>query len=183
MNKKLRSMLEQAGTIRHLCNLLLVTNLGSITNEERNQILKHTSWFVEKKNNITIEIPSYEWDDENELFINYGYVGNRMTIEKKKFRKCLVNPLGYLESINQHIRKYCWQELKTEKQKQPELSISNWKEFFIEENATTTDIIELYENWIENKKLILIDESGTDYRENFWNRFGHCFDEKILEVC
>lgn len=181
MDKKLRKMLEQAGTIRHLSNVL-----NSIPKE-------HTELGIVYRCGKYVHIlpPVYDynsgkwlaWEKIGKNEYEAPIYGNFTTImlSYKTFRKVQYRGFEYLEDINQHIRKYCWQELKTEKQKQPELSISNWKEYFIEENSTNADIMELYENWIDNKKLILIDEAGTDYRQNFYNRFGHCFDEKILE--
>jgi hypothetical protein len=195
MDKKLRKMLEQAGTIRHLYNCAFVRELykndTSLTEDQIKEIRKHSILEVQGQN-VIIYIPEWRWVYD-QYASGSGFTGeiefteefeNIIVITKKVYRKFIEHPFHYMETINQHIRKYCWQELNTEqKQKQPDLSIENWKDYFMEENATKADVIELYENWIEDKKLILIDEAGTNYRQNFWDRFGHCFDDKIMEVC
>jgi len=63
-------------------------------------------------------------------------------------------------------------------------TIANWKDYLIEENATEEDMRELLENYVDDNDggLLLVDGAGTDYTENFWNRFGHMFDDKILNA-
>lgn len=61
------------------------------------------------------------------------------------------------------------------------LKISDWKDFLIEDNVTEEDLEELKKNWLDPDGLVLIDEADVDYTKNFWNRFGHCFRDEILE--
>lgn len=62
------------------------------------------------------------------------------------------------------------------------LKISDWKDYLIADNATDADLEELKKNWLDPDGLVLIDEAGVDYRENFWNRFAFCFRDEILHI-
>lgn len=138
MNKVLRNMLENAGTVRHVCNMLLITGIRGITNEERKQIhynCTYKVWGSGKKQEIVIEIPNWYWGEDGGLIIEAA--DEEVVVPKKVFRRLLADPLGYLESINQHIRRFCWQNAQptTTPQYTPELAISNWQKYI---NITST---------------------------------------------
>lgn len=183
MNKVLRNMLENAGTVRHVCNMLLITGIRGITNEERKQIhynCTYKVWGSGKKQEIVIEIPNWYWGEDGGLIIEAA--DEEVVVPKKVFRRLLADPLGYLESINQHIRRFCWQntQLTTTPQHTPELAISDWQKYFLSNNCSVTGTMELYDNWIDNGKLVLID--GEDYRREFWDRYADCFSDDILPL-
>ena len=131
MNKVLRNMLENAGTVRHMCNMLLITGISGITNEERKQIRDNCTykvWGSGKKQEIVIEIPNWYWGEDGGLIIEAA--DEEVVMTSKMFRKFIVDPLGYLEKINQHIRRFCWQNSSTPTpQHTPKLAISNLQKY------------------------------------------------------
>jgi hypothetical protein len=44
------------------------------------------------------------------------------------------------------------------------------------------DILEAMENWREGEDIILIEENGDDYRDNFWNYFSFVLDDDALGI-
>lgn len=109
MNKVLRNMLENAGLVRHVCNMLLITGADNICIEDKKEIRNNCTykvWGSGKKQEIVIEIPNWYWD-EDRLIIEDA--DEEVVVPKKVFRRLLIDPLGYLESINQQIRRFCWQ--------------------------------------------------------------------------
>lgn len=184
MNTKLNQLLKQAGTIRHLINVV-----NGIPKEyQKLGIIYQVGKYVH------ILPPVY--DHESQLWLSWEKIGTNsykspiygefptLCIPTKVFRKIQYRGLGYLEDINQQIRRFCWQNSTPETPEPtphtPELVISNWRDYFLPDNSSTRHIMKLYDNWIDNGKLVLID--GEDYRKEFWERYSDCFSDDILPL-
>lgn len=117
MNKVIRNMLTQAGTIRHLCNC---TNMLK-KDTERDAIFRKNICTQQVGPNIRICLPVFDCDEVGNVIIitaedpSWEGHGHEFLVTKKQFRKFMAGPLSYLESINQHIRRYLWDSAHYEK--------------------------------------------------------------------
>ena len=175
-------MLENAGLVRHACNMLLFIGADNICIEDKKEIRYNCTykvWGSGRKQEVVVEIPNWYWDEDDNLVIEDA--DEEVVIPTKIFRKFIADPLGYLERINQQIRRFCWQNThQPTPQYTPELAISDWQKYFLPNNCSVTGTMELYDNWIVDGKLVLID--GEDYRREFWDRYADCFSDDILPL-
>jgi hypothetical protein len=58
--------------------------------------------------------------------------------------------------------------------------VKDWEKFFYPENISESRKEILNKEWIKNGNLILIDETETNYIEDFWVIFADCFDNNII---
>ena len=108
-------MLENAGMVRHACNMLLFIGADNIRIEDKKEIRNNCQYMVYysgKRQEIVIRIPNWYWGEDGLIIED---ADEEVVMTSKMFRKFIIDPLGYLESINQQIRRFCWQNHETPK--------------------------------------------------------------------
>jgi len=61
--------------------------------------------------------------------------------------------------------------------------VANWKEFAVSKDINSLENDLKNNGWLDEiGNLVLVDESGTDYTKEFWQRYDVAFDDKILDI-